>query len=84
MKPTIVNPHSEFQLGKVDERIFGGFLEHLGRAVYQGVYDPDHPQADQDGLRQDVRQALERLKVTIAIGIIIPLDRYNVSMNLIA
>ena len=65
MKPTIVNLHSEFQLGKVDERIFGGFLEHLGRAVYQRVYDPDHPQADQDGLRHDVRQALERLKMTV-------------------
>ena len=65
MKPTTVHLHSEFQVGKVDERIFGGFLEHLGRAVYQGVYDPENTQADEDGLREDLRQVLERLKMTV-------------------
>ncbi len=30
-------------VGTIDRRIFGGFLEHLGRAVYQGVYDPESP-----------------------------------------
>ena len=40
MKDTTITLHTQFQIGQVDERIFGGFLEHMGRAVYEGVYDP--------------------------------------------
>ena len=40
MQPTTLTLHSDFQIGAVDPRVFGGFLEHLGRAVYEGVYDP--------------------------------------------
>jgi len=56
--------HSQFQIGEVDPRIFGGFLEHMGRAVYQGVYEPGSVHADEDGFRQDVLAALRRLKMT--------------------
>ncbi|HSA99673.1 MAG TPA: alpha-L-arabinofuranosidase C-terminal domain-containing protein, partial [Anaerolineales bacterium] len=56
--------HSKFQVAPVDPRIFGGFLEHLGRAVYQGVYEPESPHADEDGFRQDVLSALRRLQMT--------------------
>ncbi len=41
MNPTTIALHTKFQIGAVDPRIFGGFLEHMGRAVYEGVYDPD-------------------------------------------
>jgi len=41
MKPTTITLHTDFQIGEVDPRIFGGFLEHLGRAVYEGVYEPE-------------------------------------------
>lgn len=58
----IVN--SEFQIGQVDSRIFGGFLEHMGRAVYQGVYEPESIHADEDGFRRDVMDALRRLRMT--------------------
>ena len=45
--------HTRFQIGPVDPRIFGGFLEHMGRAVYQGVYEPESPHADGNGFRSD-------------------------------
>ncbi|HUT56674.1 MAG TPA: alpha-L-arabinofuranosidase C-terminal domain-containing protein [Phycisphaerae bacterium] len=64
MSQTTITLHSEFQIGEVDERIFGGFLEHMGRAVYQGVYDPDSRHADEDGFRTDVLAALKRLNMT--------------------
>jgi alpha-N-arabinofuranosidase len=64
MKQTIINLHTQFQVGKVDPRIFGGFLEHMGRAVYQGVYEPDSSHADKDGFRGDVLKALRRLNMT--------------------
>ena len=37
--------------GEVDRRLFGSFVEHMGRCVYTGVYEPDHPTADRDGFR---------------------------------
>ena len=64
MKRTTISLHSKFQIGRVDPRVFGGFLEHMGRAVYEGVYDPDSPHADADGCRTDVLDALRRLDMT--------------------
>ena len=49
-----VHLHTEHRVAPVDERIFGGFLEHLGRAVYEGVYDPGNPLSDERGFRTDV------------------------------
>ncbi len=64
MEPTKLTIHSQFQIARVDPRIFGGFLEHMGRAVYQGVYEPESPHADEDGFRQDVLSALRRMQMT--------------------
>ena len=58
MQPTTITLHSGYQAGAVDERIFGGFLEHMGRAVYEGVYEPGSAHADADGFRTDVMDAL--------------------------
>lgn len=55
----------EFVISKVDERMYGSFIEHLGRAVYDGIYQPDHPDADEDGFRQDVINLVEELNVPI-------------------
>lgn len=44
----------EFKIGEIDKRIYGSFIEHLGRAVYGGIYEPGHPTADENGFRQDV------------------------------
>lgn len=64
MSTTKLSLHTHFQIGAVDERVYGGFLEHLGRAVYEGVYEPGSAHADADGFRQDVMAALKRLKMT--------------------
>lgn len=44
----------EFKIGDIDKRIYGSFIEHLGRAVYGGIFEPGHPTADEDGFRGDV------------------------------
>ena len=64
METTRISLHTDFQIAPVDERIFGGFMEHMGRCVYEGVYDPASSLADSDGLRTDVLDALGRLKIT--------------------
>lgn len=65
MDTTTITLHTQFQIGPVDPRIFGGFLEHMGRAVYEGVYDPASSHADPDGFRTDVMGALRRLNMTV-------------------
>ena len=55
----------DFQIGQVDDRIFGSFIEHLGRAVYGGIYEPDHLQADDMGFRTDVIELVKELGVPI-------------------
>ncbi|HVO72331.1 MAG TPA: alpha-L-arabinofuranosidase C-terminal domain-containing protein [Aggregatilineaceae bacterium] len=64
MQDTRVTLHTDFRVGRVDPRLFGGFLEHLGRAVYEGVYDPGSAHADEDGFRRDVLEVLRRLQMT--------------------
>src|ERR1700722_3381434 len=61
---TTLHLHTAFLIDQVDPRVFGGFLEHLGRAVYEGVYEPKSSHADETGCRKDVLDALKRLKFT--------------------
>ena len=58
-----VTAHKDYRIAKIDERVYGAFLEHLGRAIYTGIYEPDHPDADGDGMRRDVAQLVRELKV---------------------
>ncbi|MER5631304.1 alpha-N-arabinofuranosidase [Streptomyces nitrosporeus] len=53
-----------FTVGEVNPRLFGSFVEHLGRCVYDGIYEPGHPSADEDGLRTDVLDLVRELGVT--------------------
>ncbi|WP_081882953.1 alpha-N-arabinofuranosidase [Bifidobacterium mongoliense] len=53
-----------FTQGRIDDRLFGSFVEHLGRCVYTGIYEPGHPTADADGFRQDVIDLVRELGVT--------------------
>jgi len=57
-----IDPH--FTIGRIDRRVFGGFVEHLGRHVYDGIYEPGHPTADGDGFRQDVIELVKELGVS--------------------
>ena len=58
-----VNRH--FPVGKIDRRIYGSFIEHLGRAVYGGIYEPGHETADELGFRRDVLELVKKLRVPI-------------------
>ncbi|MBO1333031.1 alpha-N-arabinofuranosidase [Streptomyces sp. VRA16 Mangrove soil] len=53
-----------FTVGPVNPRLFGSFVEHLGRCVYTGIFEPGHPTADEAGLRQDVLDLVRELGVT--------------------
>ncbi|MFH0245267.1 alpha-N-arabinofuranosidase [Streptomyces sp. HK10] len=54
-----------FRIGAVDRRLFGSFVEHMGRSVYTGIFEPDHPAADEDGFRTDVLDLVRELGVTL-------------------
>ena len=55
----------DFAIAKIDNRLYGSFIEHLGRAVYGGIYQPDHPEADEEGFRCDVLALVKKLRVPI-------------------
>ena len=65
MKKASVILDRDFSIGQVDKRIFGSFVEHLGRAVYTGIYEPGHPQADENGFRKDVAALVRELGVPV-------------------
>ena len=54
-----------FAVGEVDDRLFGSFIEHLGRAVYGGIWEPGHPSADEQGFRRDVLELVRALRVPL-------------------
>ena len=60
-----VTAHARYVIADVDNRLYGSFLEHLGRAVYTGIYEPDHPSADEAGLRRDVIDLVRELNTPI-------------------
>lgn len=55
----------DFQISEIDKRIYGSFIEHLGRAVYGGIYQPGHPSADEAGFRKDVIDLVRELDIPI-------------------
>ncbi|MEO3814454.1 alpha-N-arabinofuranosidase [Sphaerisporangium sp. B11E5] len=55
-----------FRVAPVRRRTFGTFIEHLGRCVYTGVYEPGHPTAGEHGFRRDVLDLVRELGVTTA------------------
>ncbi|MGD6900867.1 alpha-N-arabinofuranosidase [Bacillus infantis] len=54
-----------FTISDIDPRIYGSFIEQLGRAVYGGIYELSHASADEDGFRQDVIELVKELRVPI-------------------
>ena len=53
------------KIGRIERGLFGSFVEHLGRAVYNGIYEPGHPEADEKGFRRDVTRAVSELGVSV-------------------
>jgi alpha-N-arabinofuranosidase len=52
-------------VAEVDPRIYGSFVEHMGRCVYTGIFEPDHPTADARGFRTDVADLVRELGVPV-------------------
>lgn len=65
MDKTKILAHREFCKNRIDPRIYGSFVEHMGRVVYTGIYEPGHPLADEDGFRQDVMKKTKEMGVTV-------------------
>ena len=63
--PATVTIDPESHRGEIDRRLFGSFVEHMGRCVYTGIYEPDHPSADADGFRSDVAELVRELGITV-------------------
>ncbi len=63
-----ITVNKKFTISPIDRRIYSGFIEHLGRAVYEGIYQPDHATADADGFRTDVLELVRELDM--------PMTRY--------
>ncbi len=54
-----------YTIGKIDEKMYASFTEHLGRSIYSGIYEPEHPDADEDGYRKDVMELVKELNVPL-------------------
>jgi alpha-N-arabinofuranosidase len=65
MRRASVLIRSEAVIGETDRRLFGAFVEHVGRCVYGGLYEPGHPSADANGLRGDVLALVRELQPTV-------------------
>ena len=65
MKQAKICIDRDFLVGQVDKRIFGSFLEHLGRAIYGGIYQPGSPLSDEHGFRKDTLDLIKQLQVPI-------------------
>ncbi len=65
MKKVRIFADRNLTAGEISPRLFGSFLEHLGRAVYEGIYEPTHPTADENGFRRDVLALVKELGVPV-------------------
>lgn len=65
MSTAFVRLDPAFTIAPVRRRTFGSFVEHMGRCVYTGIYEPQHPSADERGFRQDVLELVRELGVSI-------------------
>ncbi len=65
MKKARITLDKDLKIGQVDPRLFGSFIEHLGRAVYSGIYEPGHATADKQGFRKDVLEMVRELRMPI-------------------
>lgn len=64
MEKTKILVHKNFCRSEIDRRIYGSFVEHMGRVVYSGIYEPEHPTADENGFRRDVMERTAGMGVT--------------------
>jgi len=65
MKKVSIAIDKRFQVSRIDNRVYGSFIEHLGRAVYEGIYQPESPFADEEGFRTDTLELVKELGVPV-------------------
>lgn len=65
MKTATLSLDKSFTIAQIDPRVYGSFIEHLGRAVYGGIYEPGHPTADEQGFRKDVIELIKKIGVPV-------------------
>lgn len=63
LKANVIN-NINFKKGEISPALYGSFVEHMGRVVYSGIYEPGHPMADEDGFRTDVLDKVKEMGVT--------------------
>lgn len=56
--------NAAFQKCQIDKRIYGSFVEHMGRVVYSGIYEPEHALSDEEGFRKDVLELTKQMHVS--------------------
>ncbi|HAX51645.1 alpha-N-arabinofuranosidase [Muricomes intestini] len=54
-----------YEIGKIDDKIYASFTEHLGRCIYSGIYEPGHPESDEEGFRKDVVEIIKDLNLSL-------------------
>jgi len=55
----------DYVIGNVDKRLYGSFVEHLRRVVYNGLYEPGHPLSDEQGFRKDVIETVKQAHISV-------------------
>ena len=63
--PISVHIHPKRVLGRRSPMLYGHFIEHFHRQIYDGIYQPGHPLSDEDGFRTDILDAMRRIRVPI-------------------
>ncbi len=56
---------TERTIGDIDPKLYGNFIEHLGRCIYGGIFEEKSPLSDTDGYRRDVLDAARKLHVAL-------------------
>src|SRR5271169_499184 len=64
-QPIRIYADSRRTIAPVNREVFGSFLEHLGRAIYEGIYDPQSKLSDSNGFRKDILDEIKKLGVPI-------------------
>lgn len=64
MKKARLVVSKDYKIGKTSDRLFGSFIEHMGSVIYNGIYEPDHPEADENGFREDVIELVKELNLS--------------------
>lgn len=64
MEVTKIVCDKKYVIGEIDPRLYGSFLEHMGRVIYTGIYEPDNDNSDEEGYRKDVLEKVREMNVT--------------------